>query len=329
MKRKLVACISFIIMSGGLYAQLYDEITSWDNNDVFGKVRTVKESTYLIDNGGKNSKYTDQNIIIQEELIKNYDRAGVLMNQSLVSYVGGESKKWNFTYDMQMRLVEEAVYDDTGLTELVSYFYNGNKLVQKSWFKGNDKEHEKSWFYIYDNAGNLTSEYWTDEQGNVVWKSIYVYNSNGKIIEKTWYSGNRVTSKWTTQYDNNGKVIENAEFSNGLLQEVEQYVYNKDKISEVRILKNNTLNSKKEFAYNKAGNVRMEWRTDADGKQILRRNFDFDKAQRIISSFTWDSKSELMDKIYWTYDNYGNWVQRVEYNKHIPIMTVKRDIAYY
>ena len=328
--RKIVICISFIILSSSLFAQLSEESSTWDNSDLRGKVKSVTESTYVIDSKGQRGTYAKQNVILQDEIIKNFDREGILIDQRLVSYVGGESKKWHFTYNMQRRLKEEAVYNDAGLYETVSYLYNGDKLIQKSWHKGKNKSLEKTWFYQYDTSGKLINEYWSDVSGNVAWKCIYTYDIKGNMTEKSWYVGNRMTTKWTCKYDINNNVVENAEYVNGLLREVSYNSYdNKNRLSEVNVFKNSTLDMRKVYSYNKKGNLRMEWWYDSNGKQIHRRNFDYDKANKMLSSFTWGTNSELLDKIYWTYDNNANWVQRVEYEGHLPTYTIARNISYY
>lgn len=328
MRRTISACISLFMIFLPAFSQFTTESSTWDNSDLKGRIKSVTESNYIIQNNGKKN-FSDQDIVIQDEMIKNFDRNGMLIDQSLISYVGGESKKWNFTYDMQKQLVEEAVYNNSGLDETVSYFYSGNKVVKKNFFKGADKIYQKSWFYEYV-LGKLVNEYWTDAQGKVNWRAVYTYDQAGNMVEKVWYVDERQTSKWVSKYDLQGNITYSAEFVNGLIQNSEFYDYdNNGRLSELKAFKNNQLDVRKVYEYNKDGDLRMEWWYDESGKQIHRRNYDYDKAHRMISTFTWNSKSELLDKTYWTYDSNGNWYQRIDYDKHTPVFTVKRTINYY
>ncbi len=330
MKKKLLFCLSFVIPALSCFAQLSDERSIWDNSDLKGKVQSLRETEYIIKNGDPNKKISDQTIEIQGETTKNFDRNGRLTDQSWVSYVGGASKKWNFTYDTQGRILEEAMYNETGLDETITYAYSGNNLVQKTWYKGAKKNLEKTWYYQYNNASKLLSEYWTDATGRVAWKSNYKYDIQGNMIEKSWIVDDRNTSKWTCKYDTEGRVIENAEYSNGILKEMSFNAYNKKgQLENVRVFKNDVLELKKEFSYNTKGKLRMEWWYDGSGKLFHRRNFDYDKMQYMISSFTWDDKSKLLDKTYWTYDNNGNYFQQINYEGQIPVFTTKRSINYF
>lgn len=330
MKQRLGVCLFFIVSAFTCFAQLSDERSVWDNSDLKGRVKSLSESTYTIVNGTPNGKIANQQITLQDEMIKNFDRNGSLTDQSLVSYVGGESKKWSFAYDTQNRVTQETVYNDKGLDEIVTYTYAGGDLVEKSWYKGENKRLEKTWYYQYNRDGKLLSEYWADANGKIAWKSVYKYDLQGNMIEKAWIVDDRTTTKWTCKYDSNGRVIENAEYVNGLLREMSFNTYNKNgQLTDVRVFKNDVLDYRKEFSYNKKGNLRMEWWYDVDGKLIHRRNFDYDKAQNMIGTFTWDKGGKLLDKIYWTYDVTGNFYQRIEYDGQIPVYTIKRNIAYY
>jgi len=329
MKRTIFTCISFFLVSLITFSQIATEST-WDNSDLKGRIRTITETNYIIDNGRK-STFSNKDIIIQDEVIKNFDRSGILMDQSLISYVGGKSKKWNFTYNIQRQLVEESIYDNSGsLDEIISYFYNGNKLVRKSFFLGPNKMLQKSWFYEYNVSGKLINEYWTDAQGKTAWRAVNVYDQAGNLVEKSWYVNEQLTTKWVCKYNVRGNIIENSEFVNGLLQSSEFNSYNdKGQLTESKVFKNSQLDIRKVYEYNKKEDLRMEWWYDTSGKQIHRRNYDYDKMRRMISTFTWDSDSRLLDKIHWAFDNEGNWVQRIEYERHVPVFTVKRSISYY
>ncbi|MCD7971389.1 MAG: hypothetical protein LUG18_01805 [Candidatus Azobacteroides sp.] len=330
MTKKLLAFVFPVFFIHAAFGQLSEESGNWEKEDYKGRVKTVVEVAYVIDNGGEKDKYSDQQITAQEEIIKNFDRAGVLMDQTLISHTGGGAKKWNFVYDSQKRLVEENIYNDTSLEETVSYKYEGDKIVEKAWYKGQNRALQKKWYYNYNNRGQLVNEYWTDPSGKVAWKCTYVYDMPGNMIEKAWYVNDRLTTKWSCKYDIYGNVIENAEYVNGLLKEVTINSYDKKhKMVESRIFKDGELDIRKVYSYNKDGNLKMEWWYDAAGKQIHRRNYDYDKGQRLISSFTWDTKGNLLDKLHWTYDGEGNWFQRIEYEKHVPKYTIKRNISYY
>ena len=327
MKRGQLLCLLFAATTMTGFAQLSDERSVWeDNSDLKGRVKSMTETSYTIIDGKLNQKV----FTIQDEMVKNFDRDGLLTDQNLISYVGGGSKRWTFSYNARKKMSEEVVYNNSGIDEIIKYVYDGDDLTQKIWYKGTGKTPEKTWYYEYGRDGKLLSEYWTDAAGKIAWKSAYKYDSQGNMIEKAWIVDDRTTTKWTCKYDVTGKIIENAEYVNGILREKSLSAYDgKGRLTEVRVLKNDVLDIRKEFGYDKKGNLKFEWWYDADGKLIHRRNFDYDKAQRMQSTFTWGKNGKLLDKIYWTYDGMGNFVQRIEYEGQTPVYTVKRAIGYY
>jgi len=329
-KRQLLGLLLAATTMTG-FAQLSDERSVWeDNTDLKGRVKEVTETNYTIIDGKSNRKGLGGKITIQNETKKSYDRNGLLTEQSLISYVGGDSKRWVFSYDARKKMTEEVVYNNVGLYETIKYIYDGDNLTQKIWYRGSAKTPEKTWYYQYAGNGKLLSEYWTDAGGNIVWKGVYKYDAKGNMIEKSWIVDDRTTSKWTCKYDAAGNIIENAEYVNGILKEISFNTYNeKGQRTEERVLKNDVLDFQKEFAYDKKGNLKFEWWYDTNGKLIHQRNYDYDKSQKMQSSFTWDTGGKLLDKTYWTYDGMGNYVQRIEYAGQIPVYTVKRTIIYY
>jgi antitoxin component YwqK of YwqJK toxin-antitoxin module len=330
MNIKQIVSVAFMIFSCTTFAQSNgDETSEWsDASDMNGRVRTVKEMNYSI-NSSQRGRFSDQNVKLADELVRNFDHSGRLIDQTSTTYASGNVRKWIFTYNQDGQLGEEVTQDNSEIANTVVYAYQQGKLVKKTWYKGAKKEIEKIWYYQYSNTGRLVNEYWTDSQNKVAWKCNYVYDIRGNLIEKNWSVDDRPTSKWTYRYDADGNIIENAEYTNGFLQEVTFNAYDKqNRLKEARTFRNNTLDIRKVYKYSGKG-LHMEWWYDNNGKQIQRRNYDYDKAKRRTAAFTWTTSSNLLDKTYWTYDSNGNWKQRIEFDVHTPIYTTKRIIEYY
>lgn len=215
---------------------------------------------------------------------------------------------------------------------------NGNiKYEEKpSYHGGNYRDRE---FYKYNERGDcvesIDSNY---ENGNIYTypcRYEYIYDKQGNISEKKWYSYNKLNYNYYYKYDDKGNCIEelfeelkDSTFSkyifirdtNGRMIVWERYIKLGDFHSKLVYTLDEDGNRIKEEYYNKEGNKENE--------TIYIYNYEHD----VIMEVNYDDKFKLFySKIYaYQYDDNFNWIKRIEYKNDMSIeYIIKRKIEYY
>lgn len=218
------------------------------------------------------------------------------------------------------------------------YNRDGNiKYEEKpSYHGGNYRDRE---FYKYNERGDcvesIDSNY---ENGNIYTypcRYEYIYDKQGNISEKKWYSYNKLNYNYCYKYDDKGNCIEelfeelkDSTFSkyifirdtNGRMIVWERYIKLGDFHSKLVYTLDEDGNRIKEEYYNKEGNKENE--------TIYIYNYEHD----VIMEVNYDDKfKRFYSKIYaYQYDDNFNWIKRIEYNKDMSIKYItKRKIKYY
>lgn len=126
-------------------------------------------------------------------------------------------------------------------------------------------------YYEYDKKGNVTMDITFTDANNIKTKETYTYNKKGNEIEHSIYdSSNVLISKITTTYDrfqSKQMVI----------------VYNGTSIVE-----------KTTFEYDAFGRKITERTVDAEGKQIKRYTYKYDKRGNLTERALYDSNDTLV-----------------------------------
>ena len=250
----------------------------------------------------------------------------------------------------KVKSVKEKYYEEKriffGLVPIKEEFWdeykefnnNGNiKYEEKpSYHGGNYRDRE---FYKYNERGDcvesIDSNY---ENGNIYTypcRYEYIYDKQGNISEKKWYSYNKLNYNYYYKYDDKGNCIEelfeelkDSTFSkyifirdtNGRMIVWERYIKFGDFLSKLVYTLDEDGNRIKEEYYNKEGNKENE--------TIYIYNYEHD----VIMEVNYDDKfKRFYSKIYaYQYDDNFNWIKRIEYKNDMSIeYIIKRKIEYY
>ncbi|MDO4764055.1 MAG: hypothetical protein Q4A00_06700 [Flavobacteriaceae bacterium] len=205
---------------------------------------------------------------------------------------------------------------ERGVDFTTNYFYNlihgdiTTPFTREFNEKGNETLRytvEQQLHFEHDDKGNVIQQ---DYTGKEVGTSVYKYNENGNIVEFQ-YNG-----KETPQ---NKKII--FKYEKDKLTEIE--VYNEAKLIE----KQNLVHNDKGFKiitqditgyFNNKGNV-LEINSSTPIKVKYNDNGDVDTTMMADSVL----------KFKYTYDEKGNWINRITYSDDKPIIITERVIEYY
>lgn len=113
-------------------------------------------------------------------------------------------------YNKQGKEIERVLYDENGQEEMRQIFeYDSNdKLIVESVLRG---EREESFHMNYNTIGKQ-SKVERYENGKLSSVRIFIYSSEGKVIEERQESSDLYNYRRIHRYDYNGRVIETEEF---------------------------------------------------------------------------------------------------------------------
>jgi hypothetical protein len=196
---------------------------------------------------------------------------------------------------------EDHVFDQRGRCAEVSSYSADNKLEWKA-----------SYDYKSDDKAEMVL---TSVSGSVQSKTVYHYNSAGKITEEQLYNvQGDLLEKLEHRYDAN----------------------NANKISTSCYKPKGGLSWKENYEYDKLGNKISYKHYDATGKLGWQTVYKYDRFGVKIEEGSYDaSGNELSLSAYeYVYDYYNNWIQQIiftyDLNKNkIPENIIERDITYY
>lgn len=219
-------------------------------------------------------------------------------------------------------------------------YYGKTGNYEKRIFTGDEYEGKRTYTYFY-NKKDLIEEIKITPLKNYPTRFTFLYNDEGKIIEKNQYSKkNELNYKDKYKYGNYGPTSIAQYEGNGNLYSKKEYEWN----SKSQKMEENEFGSKEEplkmtsYAYN--GNGDMLWFSEVEkkpGKEITEYEYDYfynSKNQKIKTSsdydgykvetlYTYDANENLTkrekkypkdkefsfyDQYTYTYDSTGNWL---------------------
>ena len=191
----------------------------------------------------------------------------------------------------------------------------------------------------FNDKGNKIEENWFNSDGSLFSKYTYKYDDKGNKIESiSFNSDGRLSSKSTYKYDDKGNKIEKNSFnSDGSLSSKLTYKYDdKDNLIEVNWSNpDGSLNSKYTYKYDDKGNKieQNSFKPNISLSYKLTYKYD-DKGNEIeINSFNSDGNLDDKYTYKYTYDQQGNWIQKISYvvenGVEKPSQIVERTIEYY
>lgn len=164
--------------------------------------------------------------------------------------------------------------------------------------------------YVYDPSGNKVSYNCYKPTGELVETYAYKNDNKGRMIEEILTKqDNSFAARYTYKYD-----------TTGFISEVCHYTKEEDNLSSCLRFKNT-----------KRG-IPLEMETyDSRGRLTKKIVYKYDDKGNETSIETFDGAGKPIEKKEYTYtfDDKGNWVERVEYVNHFPRVFIEREITYY
>lgn len=269
--------------SGGTYTRSYDKKGNI-LTDIYASAdgRAAYNEAYTYDDNGRmltHASYDSHSATGKAEFF--YDAQGKLVTEQYANNEG-YSAKTDYTYGGSGELVSKLtvtgktedrttyVYNEKGhlsreeqiirsgtkvvLTYLVEHTYdeNGNRLTKKETQNAVLNRLEE---WTYNAVGQVLTHKVTDGRGIVLEEVKYLYFSDGKLDQETFYKGGQPDAANYYIYDDAGRVIKKA-----IGTPYEKFI----DVSRYIL-----------YTYDEHGNLLAEITTDKNGKEISRREYTY------------------------------------------------------
>lgn len=319
-----------------------------------------EKNTYLFDEEGFVYSYTRNYIGVNNyknfSYIKSYDSVNkeIKIDEFLEEYF--ESLKneiqpkteiiRTYTLDSNKKLILWRNYPKSGFWPITFYTYDdhGNLTCEKTFNQNDSLESLNEWFYMYDKSDNIIrkiyhyySERWNTSRIEFLY---YDYDSLNNLIKEIYESsdyGESYTFRIFPDTSGENKFYR-TEYKNASFEGVKYYVseYNTHKL----------LLSKKFFTSTNKLLYEYIYQYDSLNRVIAEYNMNFQKNEsNSIKFYEYDTfgniktfkeyfGEKLIKNDRYEFDNYGNWIQKIQipitygYNPDKEVV-IKRKIEYY
>lgn len=228
---------------------------------------------------------------------------------------GGKQDFWNgdvvTVFDENGYKTEVNRHNKTGqLFQKIIYKYDGNgRRVSRDVYNAFGKILLKN-VYVYDGSGNKLSYNTYKATGELIETFTYKNDSRGRMIEETLTKADKTfQTRYTYKYD-----------ATGFTSEIAQYVQDA-----------NNLNNSIRFKNNRQGLPLEMENYNGSGKMTKKTVYNYDDKgnETVIEIFDGSGKIIERKEFTYTFDDKGNWVERIEYVNHFPKVFIEREITYY
>jgi len=220
-----------------------------------------------------------------------------------------------------------------------------------------ETRHQPAGHSLYDLEGKLIEEISPYRlMMEDAYKDIYIYNEQGKLIERDEYDENEsLRGKTTFEQDENGNQIEKHYYfdSRGILKLVFHTIYDREdsfvetahydeneKIIPKHVYKSNPSEKVKiNTVFNDNGYIVEECRNNENKEFTDKAVTSYDSKGNIkeFSCYKSDGTLSLKDEYSYEYDSVGNWIKQIQYHwvigwsefRLIPLTVTRREIDYY
>src|SRR5699024_10588954 len=197
--------------------------------------------------------------------------------------------------------------------------------------RGKDKVHFK---ILYNKDQQISEKRLFDKTDSL--EGRYVFKYDGKeLLTKQFFEGEKdLYSNWDYTYDAQGRKIEIESYGPaGDLDYKRTFTYNKAEHSGTDKWYNGNAEDPqdvKKFTYDEQGRKTEEEYRNLSDHYTVKIKYSYNDHDLLASKKVFDASGELQhEKTYnYNYDDTGNWVERIETEKGIPIFITERKITY-
>lgn len=298
----------YFIVFISLSLSIGKEKSVYQANYLKGKVATLEETNYFVNELGEKSK------ILMSTSIYKFDSVGVLTEETFASANGINFSRKIYANDAKGNILQCEVFAKHG------------KLEKKHIFK-------------YDKKGNCTLKYLLKADGKTVAeKLISKFDKNGNEIEfsKCGEDTLKILNKAIYKYDNKNQKIETIIYKGDLktISAREKYKYDKaGNIIEYTGLNNKGLLHKKiENKFDSNNNLIESKTYKGDGTSItlwVKYSFDDNHNTTEMTYLKADGTIEEKNIYEFTYDKQGNWLSQKRKTNDGLNGIIERKLTYY
>ncbi len=181
---KRIKALSIVLPIFLILASCSKNKNGWDNYNIKGEVKTIRESSYnAVERFGKVEKGDEA----RRGKTLNFDSNGKLTEEDI--YIGVSlSAKVIHHYDEQNKGIESLIYNASGsLDSKAIYHYDNKNNNLDVIYYNSDGDFDYKFSYKYNDKGFNTEEYLYVDEVNYSYKITYKYDNKGKRIEKVKY----------------------------------------------------------------------------------------------------------------------------------------------
>jgi len=330
--RRIFLYIGFFLIILINACSLTDKDIKKNDDNLFGKVKAVREKTY--ESIVKDGVVTQGDVIgsYYDNIKTEYDQKGRKIKQYLYFNNDSISYIYIFVYDTLNKIREKQIFNSSNELSY-KYIYNytlGDKELNRLMLGStgdtlsfyeivyNNEIEVKRNFYdktniltgyhlsVYDSVNRLVQKKVFDEYDLLTSSTSYEYDNNGNRLSESVYLATKIAYKYVYRYNVRNQLVEEGHFDeNNICIATITYSYNKDaNILEIKHFdKDNYLTNSYVFDYNSEG-VLTEKKKITD-KLIYKTSYIYDT------------------------DKFNNWVKRIEYVDDSPVKVTLRDIEYF
>ncbi|REG90243.1 hypothetical protein [Flavobacterium aquicola] len=239
-------------------------------------------------------------------------------------------------FDVNGNLIDKTYFENSKPIRNDFFKYENNKITETNTLYANR-------FFTYDEFGKIKSEKFIDKKPkkittgkeNIPIKKEthieYFYSENSKLIQKieSNLSGNQVSVQNFKYDQNNNLIYQELKYSSR--KEWYDYHYNNDNLLFKIEWKDDKFGLLEEtfITYNNHEKKTENWTNYFEGEKEGSIEYNYEKGNEIqTKEFDADGNLENAEKISYTYDKFGNWI-----NKTITLKSkayiIERQILYY
>jgi len=275
-----------------------------------------------------------------------YDNKGNLLRSTVFDENGAVFEENKYAYNSNNTKSKHTIRDQafTGAV-IITYGKNGEELEVADSRQGNwvGNAPFQKWIYKYSPNGILTEKTGVYQNGDIFEKTTYIYTNNFLSEERTTKKGK--TGQYQIKYERdpkgNVKKVTKTDFD-GTLSKVETFQYD-DQGHKIEWVENayyhGAPRGKTIHRFDAKGNKTARINVSESGAELEKRIYKYDDKGNLISEDMWvrsgshagtykykyDDKGNLTwqgqtigDSLdsgvsyQYEYDNYGNWIKKVE-----------------
>ena len=236
------------------------------------------------------------------------------------------------SFSKELKKVKREVFTDANTKyETDTYKYNEAGLIKEEIIIEEEREFRIE--YKYNRRNNLLTKSTFNQKGELEEKVNYTYNKKGQRIKKRYYdSVGENEGIEEISYDEDGRMLEIKQYWNGAFDWKQVFEYKKESTKPFyrkEYDNEGKLDKKVTISYDDLGRVIKEsiYFPVSKSRDVNTMKYN-ERGDQVIFKIKRKRKTVVNQKFKYEYDDKGNWIKKIEYEKHIPKYVTVRKVFY-